>query len=301
MFLRDEVSTIILRDQLDYAASIVAASLNIDFNYVRRNLELDNNRINKNINTKYSEVDAIYKNDYIYINIEVNTYKSITTDKKNFRYICNLILKQVPPSKKDSFKKIYQININDYDIFKENRFIYKSSILEENLHIKRNDFISIIDINLEYLRSIDYNQIIREEQNSLARLLYIFICEDKEKRKKLYNDDRIMEKVNKELEELTSEFGSLYYNKEEYRKEVFYELGMTEGFEEGFEKGKNEGFEKGKKEGLEKGKNEGFEKGIKKGAIEVAKNLLASNMPKEDIMKYTNLSIEEIEDLANEN
>lgn len=266
-FLRDEVSTIILTDYelRDYVVSIISKATGLDYDFVHNNLELDSNRVNNNINTKYSEVDAIYQNNNIYINIEVNTSKSILTEKKNFRYICNLILRQVPPSKKDKFKNIYQININDYDIFNKNKFVYESIIMEKELHEKRSDFLTIIDINLEYLRKLDYNEIKKEEANSLEKLLYIFVCEDNKKREKLYSDDNLMDKVNEKLENLTEEFGSLYYDKEQYRKDVIYELGETDG--------------------------------AKNKAKEIAKKMLSKGKSIEEIMEFTELSKEDIENL----
>ena len=44
-------------------------------------------------------------------------------------------------------------------------------------------------------------------------------------------------------------------------------------------------------------KKEGIEEGIKEKAIEIAKKMKSDNIPLEDIMKYTNLTIEEIEKL----
>ena len=46
-------------------------------------------------------------------------------------------------------------NINNYDLFKEGRFIYESSIREKVSHKKRDELITIYDINLEYLKKID--------------------------------------------------------------------------------------------------------------------------------------------------
>ena len=261
-FLNDKVATIILNDEnlKDYVASVISKATNLDYELVNKNLVLDSNRINASIETKYSEVDALYHNDDIYFNIEVNLSKGISTEKKNFRYICNAILKQVPPGSKDKFKKIYQININNYDILNKNEFIYKSSIIEEKYLIKRSDFIKIIDINMDYLRKIDYN-VIEEDSNSLEYLLYIFVCEDKEKRKELYSDDTIMEKVNKKLEELNKLIEEVYFDPEETWKEI-----ATEAVE-------------------------------KKTKTNIAKKMLEDNIDKDIIVKYTELTIEEIKEL----
>lgn len=158
-FLKNEVATIMFSDLAlrEYVISIICASTHLDYDFVKNNLELDNSHVNANSNTKFSTVDAIYTNDKIIFNIEINCFKSKVTDKKNFRYICNLALKQIPPGLKDNFKKIYQININDYDIFNKGDFIYYSMFMDTKYHLPRLDYVTIIDINMEYLRNLSYN------------------------------------------------------------------------------------------------------------------------------------------------
>lgn len=271
-FLRNEVSTIIFNDSelRDYIVSVISASTDLDYDFVKKNLKLDSNKVNKNINTKFSEVDALYQVDNIYINIEINTSRSNTTESKNFRYICNLVLKQVPPGYKDKIKRVYQININDYDIFNKNDFIYESYIMDKKYHLKRSEFIKIIDINMDYLRKLRYNEI-KKDVNSLEYLLYVFICKDKNIIDKLYRGDKIMDKLTKKLEALTEDFSSLYYeyDQEEYHKQVMYELGQTDG----------------------------IKKGINQEKKEIAKKMLAKGKDIAEIIEFTGLTKEEIENL----
>ena len=114
------------------------------------------------------------------------------------------------------------------------------------------------------MRNIDYNQIKRGRADSLKKLLYIFICNDKNKREELYNGDNLMEKVSKKLEFLTDEFGNLYYDKESYMDAVYYELGTKDK------------------------------------SIEIAKNLIQMNLKIDDIIKATSLTKEEIMKLKEE-
>ena len=122
------------------------------------------------------------------------------------------------------------------------------------------------------MRNIDYNQIKRGRADSLKKLLYIFICNDKNKREELYNGDNLMEKVNKKLEFLTDEFGNLYYDKEAYMDAVYYELGTKDG----------------------------IEIGAKNKSIEIAKNLIQMNLNIDDIIKITSLTKEEVVKLKEE-
>ena len=52
--------------------------------------------------------------------------------------------------------------------------------------------------------------------------------------------------------------------------------------------------------GYDDGKAEGLEEGAKAKEIEIAKNLLNIGTPKEDIIKVTGLSVEELEELKKE-
>ena len=68
---------------------------------------------------------------------------------KNSCYIANLMIRQFESGKGyKHFKKINQVNLNNYDLFKEGKFLYRSRVMEESCHIVRDDLIEIVDINL---------------------------------------------------------------------------------------------------------------------------------------------------------
>ena len=71
--------------------------------------------------------------------------------------------------------------------------------------------------------------------------------------------------------------------------------GMAEGIAKGMAEGKTKGKAEGKAEGLAEGKAEGLAEGEIKGRLDVAKALLTSGMPIEQIKLYTKLSKEQIE------
>ena len=265
VYLKDKVVNILLtdKDTRCYAEAIIAYAIDIPLEIVKDNLELITPRINDNVNTEYSMVDANYENDTSIINIEVNYRNTIKGRNRSMKYVCHLILKQIRKYNKGlNIKPIYQININNYDIYKKDKFIYKSYMMEETLHIKRDNMISIIDINMDFLKKKNYTEI--KKGNSLEKLLYILICEDKNELNKLYIGDGVMEKVREKLESLTDDFDNdLYYNLEEFQKEENYELGM------------------------------------KTKSIEIAKNLLRKNLSDKDIIEVTNITIEELKEIKN--
>ena len=83
---------------------------------------------------------------------------------------------------------------------------------------------------------------------------------------------------------------------DDIRREAL-QKGRQEGLKEGIVKGLQEGL----KEGIQKGEKKGIEKGLKKGEIKgqrkVAAQMKKDGMPVEMIVKYTGLSLEEIETL----
>ncbi len=78
-----------------------------------------------------------------------------------------------------------------------------------------------------------------------------------------------------------------------YEKEIAREEGLAEGRAEGIAEGRKEGIEEGRKEGVDEGRKEGESEK----AIQIARNMLAENMPITKIALFTGLSVEEIEAL----
>lgn len=221
VYLKDNIAGIIFNSPecTEYVASVISSAIGVDKEIVRDNLVLSSPRVNENINTQYSMVDAIYENNTSIINIEINYNKSRNLQNKNLKYVCNLILKQTKPGKRINLKPIYQININNFDIFGDNEFLSRSYIMNEKNHMVRDKSISIIDINLDYLSKLSYNKIKEEPRDSLEYLLYIFVNDNKKELERLYLEDEVMENVQEKLYTLTEALDSLlYYDPEELRK-----------------------------------------------------------------------------------
>jgi len=233
--LKDNVAGILFTcDELkEYVELVVAKALDIDVNLIKGNLVLKSPRINVNSNIKSSTVDAIYETNDDVVNIEINYNFSKNAEVKNMRYVCHLLLNQIKKSDKDKIKKISQININNYDFFNKGKFIYRSFIMEEKLHEIRDDYITIIDINVDFLSKIDYTKIKEEENDSLEKLLYVFVCNNKNKLDEVYVGDDIMEKVRDKISSLTDDFADdLYYDREEFINECSKEIGEREARQE---------------------------------------------------------------------
>ncbi len=265
--LNDEYAKKIFRseDCREYVASVIAVVLNLKKEYVMENLTLINPNVNINENVKDQEVDTVYDTKENYINIEINYRNSKVSKIKNSAYIAQLYLKQVKPGEKYQIKPIVQININNYDYYKKNKFIYHSYVMEEEYHIVRDKNIEIYDINLDLLSKMDYNEIEKMNERDLKWLLYIFVCEDKRLRKEVYGGSEMMKKVNKKVEDYEQALDAYLF----YDKKALDEEGIRELYLQDYQK-------------------------------ETAKKMLKKGIPVEDIVYYTELSIDDIKQIQKE-
>ena len=252
----------------DFLYLIISKTIKVPIEDLKRDFKMMHPQIalnNKNIN---SEADLVFENDKIYISLEINysDYKSLS--KKNFSYVCCLYLRDLlPNSDYKNLKEVYSINIDGFDYFGQNKFIYESEMIEKNLLMPRNLGIHYIDINLEYLEKLGYNNITDE----LEKSLYIFVCNNKNILYELYEEGSFMREFLKEAEKLSSDLDELlYYDKKKLDQEMVYNNGKEDGLEEGIEEGE------------------------KKKSLEIAKKMITRGDNLDDIEEITGLTKEEI-------
>ena len=277
---------------LNYLAMIVCKILDLSYDDFTFSLIHLNVSVNENIIN--SEVDIAMQNNDMIVNVEVNSTKGRKIERKNNNYNCQLILKQTKKSSdyKSKYKKVYQINLNTYGVTKDKRFIVQSKILDVKEHEEVHPMFEIYDINLAKILDKDYT-IVRKDKESLEKLLYLLICNDKEKIDKVYDGDEFMAKIIREVKTQEDEFDKLFY----YNREILDdEMTLEEARDEALAEGRAEGLKEGRAEGLKEGKAEG----VKQGKIDIAKAMLKENCVIELIAKVTDLSIKEIEKLKEE-
>ena len=92
-------------------------------------------------------------------------------------------------------------------------------MLEINTGKIRDEMITIYDINLEFLNSIDYNEIKKGNSYNLEKLLYIFTCSNERILDYIYNGDEIMLEIKDEFKSQIKELDEmLYYDPEELKR-----------------------------------------------------------------------------------
>lgn len=220
-----------------------------------------------NENVVNSEVDLIIEDDEAIVNIEINTSNSRSIQNKNTAYFCHLILKQIKTSKDYDkvLKKVYQINLNSYDVSHKERFVTRSRLIDVETKEEVHPILEIVDVYLAKIIKTDYT-IIKERKNSLEYLLYLLVCNDEKILREVYEGDSLMEKMIDEAKELTDNFDSLlYYDYDELKKQEAYELGEASG--------------------------------VLQNKVEIALNMLRENTNSDFICKVTGLSLDEVEKL----
>ena len=294
VFINDKVVKKILnserRECREYLVRIISGVTGIDYKLLKDNIELITPEISGNANIINSTVDSIFKSKKEYFNIEINYNNSQIVEIKNNVYLYNLILRQV--KRKEDYNKVnpvIQININNYDKFKEGDFIYKSEMIETKYQKRRDKMITIYDINLEFLSSIDYNEIKKGNRYNLAKLLYIFICNNEGILDYIYNGDEIMLEIKDEFKSTIKELDEMLYYDPEELKRMIAEEEYRDAIEEGREEGIKEGREEGIKEGIKEGKLETQK--------EIVKNMIDNNLSDDLIMKSLNITFAELQKL----
>ena len=276
-YLKDKYARKLLNAEecQEFVISIVSVALDLDKDYVRKNFHKLDPYVSRNVDLKNQETDVLFENDMMYCNIEINYNFSENLDIKNQLYIGNLMVRQIHRGEDYSkFKKIIQINLNGYDLYKKDKFIYRSSLMEESIHEKRNDMITILDINLDSLSQSSYNEIRKLNELDLKWLLYLFVCEDSEERENMYQDNPMMRGVIEKMKELEESLNELlYYDHEKFERDAMYDEGKRVGIFEGRKVGEHEK------------------------QVEVAKKMLQKDMEMSLVLEISGLSQEEIADI----
>ena len=218
---------------------------------------------------------ATNKKIEIEINASINEYVYI----RNMAYICNVYSTNALVG--ESYNQdidIIQINLTwglDYEGSKR-----EFRIIDENGNVYVKNLL-IIEINMEYYKKIWYS---KDEKKIKENELLVMLDLNEGELKKMPKSDKISEKYIESVTIVNNDpFFQEYMSHEEDQRKMQNSL-IREAEDSGYEKGIKLGEEKGLKL-LEKEK------------IDIAKRLFKMHMNKEDIIKATGLTPEEIKKL----
>ena len=291
-FINDRAAKLLLTDinLRDYVCLIISKLLKLNYEYVKNNLELVHNGVNENQNIKGKDTDALFENDYSVINFEFNTeYKSAYIVKNNM-YVFHLYGGQLKPGEKENkIKSIYQLNVNNFDIYQKGEFIYKTQLCETTYHCIRDNNLVIYDINMDFLKKLSYNEIDGMPSDSLEKLFLIFYNREDFNYEQFYDSNPIMERVIKRLEEMWESFDDmLYYDVEKIRKAA-----DDEAIKETIEKQVAEKVEKREKEITK----EITQKVTDEVTVAIALKMIKDGLSKQQVINYLQITEEEYETL----
>ena len=263
-----------IEDYKEFFNTIIKPIINMDI----KDFELYDAELNSGNEKRDYRLDILLVSDLvdIVISIEMNQFPSEETKYKDRLYVYSLLAKSLNSGEDIKKKKVIQINFNK----EKHPYVSKGSfyLMDKVTNREIKDF-EIYEVYLENYKGIRYNGDNKEEA-----YLSLFTATSYEELREIAGNDKEALKIVDELERLglDDKFGVVYDNEMMQKKMI--------------NTARNWGYDDGKADG----KAEGLEEGAKAKEIEIAKNLLNMGISKENIIKATNLSEEEINNLLKE-
>ena len=280
---------------------ILSELLKIDYNYVYENIEILNGNVpSLDINRVKSQTDIICLVENNQFIVEMNNrYYEKSIYKNGYYLFSNYVDKATNENEYGKYLNTYLINIDNFDVIKKNEFIYTFSILEDRYKNILYKNIKIININLDYLKKINYTK-----YSKLEKLFKIFVETDMKKLKDLM-DNKNIERVIRFMGKLKSHkdymieydyeaFKASEYDdiKKEYEREYKEKLDkFKENLEEKFKENLEERLEEKLEERFEEKLAEKLEEKLEDQVTKMKQN----NISNEIISNITGLSLDDIE------
>ena len=196
----------------------------------------------------------------VLLNTEFNCNYTNESFLKNLVYICHMLLKYADVSSGKVYTKCIQININNFDVYGEGKFVYKEEIFPK-YRDKENVMLTRYNINVALLRKMSYDDIRKLNRDGLEYLSLICITNNK----KAFIGDKIMLRIVKELDAMQKNYDELIY----YDPKKFHEAEMKEI-------------------------------AIEKSNLAIAKKLIEKGSTKDFVIEITGITANQYEDLVNE-
>ena len=247
-----------------YSAYLISLVLGLEYKEVYSSLIFVNNKLDRE---KYKDssktVDFVCRLNGKIIGIEMNNNSTKEALERNISYAADLYKSKMVSGEKYNYETVIQININNFT-FEGNSKIMEEYSLRNEEGEKLTEKLKFIHIYLPNIRKKCYN---KEKLNVLERLLLAF--NEEENLSDITKGDRIMEEYVKDAKEasIKDEVIGLYDKELHLEKLRLSEL------------------------------SEAREQGIEQEKIEIAKNMLNSELDISVISECTGLSKEEIESL----
>ena len=155
-----------------------------------------------------NETDIVFKSDVLTVNLDMN----IRCDKwENNSFICQIVLtkkEKVTTDYKNKCNKFYQININNYAVADDDRYIVRNCILDVENYVETYSCFEILDINLAKILKKDYTSI-RKGKHPWIFLLYFLRFDNINDLEKIYKNEKNMAEVVNNIKAKVDDFNKL--------------------------------------------------------------------------------------------
>ena len=181
VFLNDKIAKKIFKNEKlgkKISARIISDLIGADYEEVYNNIKLSSEEIAFSSLTINSTAYSLYHDNATYFNIEINAHDIESKPKQLESYVYQLYLGQLHSYEDyNKIKKIVQINIDAYDFYGYNEFIYNIFLTEQKHHFIASDSIQIYHLNLDFLRQINYNvQKVMTDFSHKKNLVITILC-----------------------------------------------------------------------------------------------------------------------------
>ena len=283
---------------------ILSELLKIDYNYLYENMNIINGSVPSIDITRVksiTDIVCVVENNQFIVEMN-NRYYEKSVYKNGYYLFSNYSNKAHNDNEYGKGLNTYLINIDNFDVINKNEFIYTFRVSEDKYKEVLYKNIKIINVNLDYLKNIDYTK-----YSKLEKLFKIFVETDMNKLKDLM-DNKNIERVVRFMEKLKNYKDYIVeYDYEAFKASEYEDLKKEyiERFSKEYdEKYKKEYSEKYKKEYSEKYKKEYNEKfALLENKIKIndVKKLHENGIANKIISNVTGLSLEEINKIINTN
>ena len=247
-----------------------------------------------NINEKLGRMDIVATiNNKLIVDLEMQNTNYEDTEKRAVFYAGNLIKNSIKPKEKyDTIKDIAVIWILDYELENGNEEYLTETMTVDKKYCKYEIIkgVKYYFIELPKFRRIVTNKL----ENKLEEWLALIDYEKKGMIEMAMNQNEKVKRAKEECEYLQGDEAA--QRLEELRNRAIRD--EKAAFSCGMRQGEAKGEERGEARGVAIGKNVGKQQGRREMSIETARGMLKDKLDKKLIIKYTGLTLKEIDAIA---
>ena len=258
-------------------------------------IEIKNPEIPKNFyDSKYGVLDLkVTLNDRIVVDVEMQVKNEHNLEKRDTYYLSSNYVNELKEGEPYSnCKKSIVINILNFSYYKRNeyhsvsRMIFEESKEEEKVEMgyEKEDRYMTEDLEVHIIELPKFKKKNPKMHTKLEEWLWLFIG----------SDEKVDEasKKNKEIEKIKKKLASMSLSPEE-RNNYEYRLRAIRDEADAIEFATRKGLE----QGIERGLEQGLEQGQAQKTEEIVSKMLAQKLKEEDIIKFTGITEEELNEI----